>query len=62
MSDGMKCTVCQQKADTTVFAYEFQGEVFVFCCPYCRERFIEKCKQFDSWRELRQELERELKD
>lgn len=41
MPKEMKCPVCQKSTDESVLAVEYEGELYAFCCPYCRERFIE---------------------
>lgn len=44
MSKKMKCPICDKETDETVLAIEYQGELYAFCCPYCRERFVEECE------------------
>lgn len=41
MQKEMKCPICQKHTDVSILAIEYKGELYAFCCPYCRERFVE---------------------
>lgn len=38
---GMKCVICNETASESVMAVEYKGELYAFCCPYCRTQFVE---------------------
>ena len=40
----LKCPVCGGGTTDTVLAIEYQGEMYAFCCPYCRSQFVEECE------------------
>jgi hypothetical protein len=42
MSKKINCSICQKPADNMVLAIEYKGELHIFCCPYCRERFVDE--------------------
>ena len=43
-TQGLKCPVCNQNTTDSVLAVEYEGELFAFCCPYCRSQFLEECE------------------
>ncbi len=47
MSKQVKCPICHKAADEAVLAIEYQGELYGFCCPYCRERFLEEVEEHE---------------
>ena len=48
MTKKMKCPICQKAADDSILAVEYDSEIYAFCCPYCRERFLTEIERSES--------------